>query len=137
MVRSVITSALGLSLAACAATPPAEQTIAVTGQIAYRERIALPDNARIEVRLDDVSLADAPARTLARQEFTAEGKQVPFAFSLHIDRSQVDPMRSYAVAARISDAAGGLMFVTDTRNSVALDDRPMVDLGMLMLVKAR
>lgn len=33
---------LAFLLAACATTSPAERTIAVTGSIAYRERIALP-----------------------------------------------------------------------------------------------
>ena len=137
MIRGAAIFALGLSLAGCASTPPAADMLTVTGSIAYRERIALPPNARIEVRLDDVSLADAPARTLARQDFAADGKQVPFAFSLPVDRAEIDPRHSYAVAARISDADGKLMFVTDTRNSVAFDAAPTVDMGVLMLVKTR
>src|SRR3546814_15377127 len=69
-------------------------------------------------KLDDGSLADAPSRTLASQRFAAEGKQVPFAFALTIDRADLDPRHSYAVSARITDASGKLMFITDTRNSV-------------------
>ena len=124
-----------VALAACATTPPAERTVAVTGSIAYRERIALPPSAQIEVRLDDVSLADAPARNLAREAFAADGKQVPFAFVLTVDKSQIDPRHSYAVSARITGDDGKLMFITDTRNSVAFDDRQTIDLGVLNLVK--
>jgi putative lipoprotein len=127
--------ALSLSLAACATIMPSEEPVAVTGSIAYRERIALPPTAQVEIRLDDVSLADAPSRMIAQQSFTADGRQVPFAFRLTIDQRRLDPRHSYAVSARISDASGRLMFITDTRNSVTFDGRPAIDMGMLTLVK--
>lgn len=136
MLRFASAIALALSLAACASTGvPAGRTVAVTGSIAYRERIALPPTARIEVRLDDVSRADAPATNMATQSFAGEGKQVPFAFTLTVDRADIDPRHSYAVSARITDADGKLMFITDTRNSVTFDSRPAIDLGTLMLVR--
>ncbi len=137
MVRTIILGLSALALTACATTAPAERTIAVTGSITYRERIALPPNAQIEVRLDDVSLADAPSRNMASQRFAAEGKQVPFAFTLTLDRADIDPRHSYAVAARITDADGKLMFITDTRNSITFDSRSEIDMGMLNLVKTR
>ncbi len=145
MLRFAVALAIGLSalpLASCAmasegAGEGAVQNITVTGSITYRERIALPPSAQIEVRLDDVSLADAPARNLARQAFAADGKQVPLPFTLTVDRAQLDPRHSYAVSARISDASGRLMFITDTRNSVAFDGRSRIDMGTLTLVKTR
>jgi putative lipoprotein len=122
-------------LAACATIPPAEQPVSVTGSITYRERIALPPTAQVEITLADVSLMDAPSKTIAQQSFTADGRQVPFAFSLTVDQRQLDPRHSYAVSARITDASGRLMFITDTRNSVTFDGRPTIDMGMLALVK--
>ena len=53
----------------------------ITGTVAYRERIALPPNAVVTIALEDVSLADAPAKVLAKQTFETEGKQVPLSFS--------------------------------------------------------
>lgn len=139
MLRFTAAFALGLStlaLSACASTGEAtSQQFTVSGKIAYRERIALPPTAQIEVRLDDVSLADAPARNLARQAFAADGKQVPFAFTLTVDKSQIDPRHSYAVSARITGDDGKLMFITDTRNSVAFDGGSEIDVGTLNLVK--
>jgi putative lipoprotein len=135
MVRAVLFGVSAVSLAACATIPPAEQPVSVTGSVTYRERVALPPTAQIEVTLDDVSLADAPSRTLASQRFTADGRQVPFAFSLTVDRRQLDPRRSYAVSARITDASGKLMFITDTRNSVAFGSGSTVDMGALSLVQ--
>ncbi|WP_432768558.1 MAG: hypothetical protein HEQ22_14450 [Sphingopyxis sp.] len=143
MFRFAVALAIGLSalpLASCAMTgeetgEAAVQTITVTGSIGYRERIALPPGAEIEVRLDDVSLADAPARTLARQDFKADGKQVPLPFTLTVDRAELDPRHSYAVSARISGEDGKLMFITDTRNSVAFGAGSAIDMGVLNLVK--
>ena len=137
MLRFASAIALAFSLAACASTGvPAERTVAVTGSIAYRERIALPPTAQIEVRLDDVSRADAPATNMATQSFASEGRQVPFAFTLTVDRADIDPRHSYAVSARITGDDGKLMFITDTRNSVAFDGASEIDLGTLNLVKA-
>ena len=139
MVRSARALALSLAtlpLAACATLmPPSEDPVSVTGSITYRERMALPPTAQVEVTLSDVSLMDAPSKTIAQQAFTADGRQVPFAFSLTVDQRRLDPRHSYAVAARITDADGKLMFITDTRNSVTFDSRSVIDLGTLMLVR--
>ena len=136
MLRFAVPFAGALSLASCASADlPAERTVAVTGSIAHRERIALPPTAQIEVRLDDVSLADAPVTNMATQSFASEGKQVPFAFTLTVDRADIDPRHSYAVSARITDADGKLMFITDTRNSVTFGSGSTVEMGTLMLVK--
>jgi len=137
IARALALSLATLPLAACATLGPSEQPVSVTGQITYRERIALPPTAQIEIQLSDVSLMDAPSRTIAQQSFTADGRQVPFAFSLTVDQRPLDPRHSYAVSARITDASGRLMFITDTRNSVAFDGRSRIDMGTLNLVKTR
>ncbi len=136
MLRIAAPIAITLALSACAATgEAANQQYTVSGKIAYRERIALPPSAQIEIKLDDVSLADAPARTIARQAFGADGQQVPIAFLLRFDRSAIDAKHSYAVSARITGDDGKLMFITDTRNSVTFDGASEIDLGVLNLVK--
>ena len=115
----------------------ANQWVTVSGSIAYRERIALPEDAQIEVRIDDVSLADAPSKTVARQAFAADGQQVPIAFLIRFDRSAIEPRHSYAVAARITGADGKLMFSTDTRNSVTFGDESEIAMGTLNMVMTR
>ena len=90
MLRFAVPFAGALSLASCASADlPAERTVAVTGSIAHRERIALPPTAQIEVRLDDVSLADAPVTNMATQSFASEGRQAPFAFTLTLDHADI------------------------------------------------
>ncbi|MFM7427399.1 MAG: YbaY family lipoprotein [Elainella sp.] len=73
----------------------------MTGTVTYRARIALPPNATVEVKLLEVSRLDAPAVTLAEQTIPTEGQQVPFAFALSYDPSQIDPRYTYVVRARI------------------------------------
>ncbi|WP_081454187.1 YbaY family lipoprotein [Vibrio furnissii] len=100
-------------------TPAAMQT--VSGTMAYRERIALPDNAVVTVTLQDVSLMDAPAKVIATQTFETKGKQVPFAFELAYDSAQIDARHTYSVSARI-ELNGKLRFITDTHYGVITDE---------------
>ncbi|UNU44570.1 hypothetical protein EAO27_19025 [Sphingopyxis sp. YF1] len=140
MVRFARTLALGLAtlpLAACATLMPSEEPVSVTGSITYRERMALPPTAQVEIQLADVSRMDAPSRTIAQQSFTADGRQVPFAFSLTVDQRKLDPRGRYSVSARISDGSGKLMFITDTHNGVTFDGRPRIDMGTLVLIRTR
>ena len=137
IARALALSLVTLPLAACATLGPSEQAVAITGSIAYRERIALPPTAQVEIQLADVSLMDAPSRTIAQQSFTADGRQVPFAFSLTVDQKKLDPRGRYSVSARITDASGKLMFISDTHNGVEFDGRPRIDMGMINLVKTR
>jgi putative lipoprotein len=84
----------------------------LTGTVTYRERIALPPNARVEVRLEDVSQADAPADEIAAQTVAANGKQVPIPFALRYSPQSIDSSHRYAVRASITSADGDLMFTT-------------------------
>lgn len=128
---------LAAALGGCATIMPTEQAVSITGEIAYRERIALPRTAQIEVELQDVSLADAPSRTIARQAFSADGRQVPIAFSMTVDQRRIDDRGRYSVSARITDSAGRLMFISDTHNGVLFDGRTAIDMGTIHLIKTR
>jgi len=137
IARALALSLVTLPLAACATIMPSEEPVSVTGNITYRERMALPPTAQVEIQLADVSLMDAPSKTIAQQSFTADGRQVPFPFTLTVDQRRLDPRGRYAVSARITDASGKLMFITDTHNSVTFTGQPRIDLGTLVLIKTR
>lgn len=72
----------------------------VSGTVTYRQRIALPPNAVVQVKLIEVSRPNTPTVTLAEQTITSPG-QVPIRFELTYDRSQIDPNRTYAIQALI------------------------------------
>lgn len=115
LTRRSLTGALALGLIV-----PAEHALAaprtLRGSVFYRERIALPPGAVLEVRLLDVSLADAPARTLAQTRIT--NPRNPARFALRFDRALLRPRRSYALQARIL-SGDRLLFINTTRHAVS------------------
>ncbi len=82
------------------AGPVMAGTRTLEGTVAYRERIALPPSAVLDVQLVDVSRADAAAVTLASTRIEPVG-QVPIPFTLWFNDADVEPSHTYAVRARI------------------------------------
>ena len=105
-------------------------TASVSGTVTYLQRIALPPTAVIQVRLVDVSLADAPAVVLGEQLIQAGGSQVPFSFEIPYDPARIDPSFSYAIQARIEDG-GRLLFINDQHYAVVTRGAP-VQLDMVL-----
>ena len=60
-------------------------TPTLSGTVAYRERIALPPDAVLTVRLLDVSRADAASVTLGETRVETDGRQVPLPFTVRYD----------------------------------------------------
>ncbi len=86
----------------------------LSGTVAYRERIALPPNAVLKVQLLDVSRADAASVTVAETVIQTAGRQVPIPFTLAYDPARIEARNRTFVRATISDAAGVMLFTTDT-----------------------
>lgn len=123
-VIALTTACLALLLAGCQSAQPKledSQLSSVTGTISYRERIALPPHALVTVTLQDVSLADAPAKLIAKHRFETNGYQVPYEFELSYDKNKIDERHHYSVSARI-EVDGQLRFISDTMNSVITDN---------------
>ena len=118
-MKKIILLGLTALLGACHSMNPAPKA-SLDGEVFYLQRIALPPAATLSVSLQDVSLADAPAVTLAEQKGPVNGKQVPLPFHLSYDPAQVKPGHSYSVSARI-ELDGKLMFITTERHSVQLN----------------
>ena len=124
-------------LAACG-TPPASAPArrVVRGSVAWRERIAVPPEAELIVRVLDVSRADAPATVLAEQRQRTGGRQPPFAFELAVDAARLDPRMRCTVAARV-ELAGRLLFISDTAYPVLTQGAGETADLMLVRVPAR
>lgn len=130
-----VLSAAALVLVACAPTA-APDTSGATGPDAghgmttvqvsatYRERILLPPGHILTVRVEDVSLADAPARVLAEHSESLDGRAPPYQATLGFPSSEIDPRHSYAARAEIRDETGRLRFTTDTRHAVVTRGAP-------------
>ncbi|MBV7576668.1 YbaY family lipoprotein [Pseudomonas sp. PDM32] len=107
-------------LSACQSTSPSGKA-SLDGEVFYLQRSALPPTATLNVSLQDVSLADAPAIVLDEQNGPIKG-QVPLPFHLSYDPAQVKPGHRYSVSARI-EADGKLMFITTENHAVRLDGK--------------
>lgn len=80
------------------------------GTVTYRERMALPQGAEIEVKLVDISRADAPAAVLAETTLRPD-HAAPFPFALDYDASDITQGHRYALEVRIT-AEERLLFIT-------------------------
>jgi putative lipoprotein len=104
-----------VGMLAVPALATADETL-VTGEVLYRERIALPPNAVLSVKLADVSLMDAPARILGEQNIDPAG-QVPIKFAIPFDPTAIKTNMTYALQASIS-VDGQLWFINDVRHAL-------------------
>ncbi len=127
----LVAAACGETTATPTSTPPPEPTptepaapatAKVTGTVTYRERIALTPDAAVEVKLVDVSRADAPAITI-REHIISNPGQVPIDFEIEYDPAEIDQRFTYAVQVRITDG-GRLAFINGTSYQVITRDSP-------------
>lgn len=90
----------------------------IGGKVYYLERIALMPNSTLQVRLLDVSLADAPAKELAVQ-VTANAETVGLDFNLTYKLADVLNGHTYAISASITHD-NQLVFTTTQQHQVEL-----------------
>lgn len=105
----------------------------VTGTLTYLPRIALPDDAVVNVQLQEVSRADAPATVLAEQEFVTEGAQVPLPFALDYDPAGIAEQLTYVVRATIRANDGQLLWTTDTFVPVITQGNPTSEIEIVLV----
>jgi len=105
----------------------------ITGSVFYRERIALPPGAALEVTVEDVSRADAPAPVIGQSRFTPGG-QVPIRFEVPYDPNRVRPEHRYALRARI--VVGDRLLFTATGPYPVLTQGAGTQVGMMLMSRA-
>jgi len=120
-LKTMAVASLTLMLAACLTTQ-AEPTTTVRGEAIYRERLAVPPGAQLEVLLLDVSRADAPSQTIGGVTLTDVG-QPPYPFEIAYRPDQIVPSHQYVVRARLTHE-GRLLFTTDRAYPVITAGHP-------------
>lgn len=113
-------------------TKAPEPEATVSGTVTYRERIALLPGSVVQVQLQDVSLADAPAIVLAETEIVTEGENVPLPFELTYNPDEITENHTYVVSARITQD-GELRWVSDTHTPVITNDAPVSDVEIILV----
>jgi putative lipoprotein len=126
--------------AQAAPTTAAEETTTVsatqpggilTGTVTYRQRIALPSGSVVEVKLQDVSRADASAQVIASQTITTTGENVPIPFALSYDPAQIDPRSRYTLSVRIT-TNGELRWINTERYDVLTHEAPLTGVEVVV-----
>ena len=92
--------------------------VEIQGEVWYKERIALPPEAVISIKVQDVSLMDAPAVVIA--EFERSDVSTPTPFQFLINRDQFEAGHTYTIGARIR-LNDKLMFISEQAYKVDLD----------------
>lgn len=95
-----------LPLAACAGGPRES----VSGSIAYRDRIALPADSMLVVRLLDATRGNMAAYTLVEQRILSP--QLPARFDLRYRYGDINPQGAYYVQAQV-EHAGRILLIND------------------------
>jgi uncharacterized lipoprotein YbaY/heat shock protein HslJ len=103
----------------------------VTGDVFYRERIALPEDAVLTVQIRDVSRADAPAKVVGEQIIKNPG-QVPIPYEVDYDEGAIDDRYTYSIYARIEDGQGNLLFTTTQSYPVITRGNPTQNVEVLV-----
>lgn len=107
-----------LALAGCGSAGADDgDSMTLTGSVVLRSPAPLPPGTLLSVILEDVSLADAPAATVAQTQFEVKDQQPPIPFSLMYPTSAVTSGAVYAVRARLT-LGDRLLYTTTEHNRV-------------------
>ena len=122
MQRTGLILAFSIGFMAFASSGIAE-TMHLETTVTYRERIALPPDAILEVELLDTSLADAPSVRMSSQRFKLAS--VPRTVEIGYDTDLIDERFTYTVGAKII-SNGRVLFRSTTASPVLTRDAPKV-----------
>jgi uncharacterized lipoprotein YbaY len=129
---SLLLPVLFVSACGTAAAPTGQDSVTVSGTAAYRQRVAMPPEAVLTVRVEDVSRAGAPATVMAESREAFGSRQVPIPFTLKVPRSAIDPRARYSVRATIT-VNGQLAFTTDTHQPVLTGEAKNNDIALMLV----
>mgnify|MGYP003349369824 CR=1 FL=1 len=116
--RPVAVAAL-LALTSCATAPergPDITSVTVTVRLPSAAPQSLSPGHTLNVRIEEIGRADAPARVIADITEPLDGRLPPWDAVLTFAAPEIDPRESYAVRATIRDAGDRLVYVTDQRH---------------------
>jgi uncharacterized lipoprotein YbaY len=119
------------ALGATAVAAPAKRPAQLTGRVTYRTRAALPAGAIVDVRLLDVSRADAPAVMVGRVEIVTRGEQVPLPFTIAYDAAAIDARFRYTVQVTIT-VGGRVAYRTTTAHPVLTSGAPATNVEVVV-----
>lgn len=101
-MAGLVKRAVALLVAALAGMAPAlAETVTISGEVTYRERTVLPENASLRIRLIDLTAPGTPTRVDVRAPIATPG-QAPLTFTLNFDDRVLEQAHEHALVAEIS-----------------------------------
>jgi putative lipoprotein len=124
---------LVISLGLLSACDPSSSGPSVTGAVTFDGQATVPPESILVVRIEDVSLADAPAVVVGDQIIPTEGKQFPFPYEVAYDKNKIQNNHRYSMSANMQDGAGTLLYISDTAIPVITNGYPTseVEIGVV------
>jgi uncharacterized lipoprotein YbaY len=96
---------------------------AVVGNVVAAEGSVLPEGAKAQITLSDVSLQDVAAKVIGERVIEKPG-QFPFSYVVTYNAEDIDPKNTYAVGVRITDSDGNLIYINTSAYNVITRDNP-------------
>ena len=113
MNRSLLLFVLVLALGGDTVFAQGATQGAVVGTVSYRQRMALPADSVVEVRLLDTSKMDVAPQVIGEAIIPTAGAQVPIPFRIEYNPAAIDPSHTYSVRA-IINVGGKVLFSSPT-----------------------
>ena len=82
----------------------------IEGTVSYRERMMPPPGSVLEIQLQDISIADAPAQVISTLEQPVQGGP-PYSFTMDFDPASIEARHTYSLRATIR-RGDALVFTT-------------------------
>jgi putative lipoprotein len=127
-MRFALQLAFTLVALLAAALPALADKLTISGEVTYRERIALPPGASLSVGLVDLAAPKTP-RIAAKAALASPG-EVPLNFNLNFDDTVLVDGASYGIVAEISGADGAVWF----RNAEPYPVDPRAPAGPILII---
>jgi putative lipoprotein len=96
---------------------------AVIGTVTDGQDSELPEGLTVTIKLEDTSLADAPAVVISEIRIENPG-QFPIPFAVVYDPELIEESNTYTMNVRIEDAAGNLQYINTTVSQVITNGMP-------------
>lgn len=133
-------AALALLVGGCATMEPqtsdmeASQSMVerISGQLTYRERIALPPGSQMELVVSDITDGADKERVISREQVAIPGSSVPAPFVIDVSKRNLTEGPLYGLRAFIKDSEGVVLFRTTSPFLLNLQNSD-VDIGTLTL----
>jgi putative lipoprotein len=97
----------------------------VTGMVEFKGDAEFDKETVAIIRIQDVSLADAPAKTIGEKKIS-DLKSFPIMFEVEYDPAEIKDGHTYALSVRI-ETKGKLDYINDTRIPVISKGSPTTD----------